>query len=75
VVGGTATKGQFTQSWALWWAQRFSAYASRTEKTAHRNRHTCKAEEIMLDTRYAQANFFCANGVLGGYRSRGIHAT
>ena len=49
--------------------------ASRTEKTAHRKRRTCKAEEIVLGTQYVQVHFFYANVVRGGYRSRGIHAT
>jgi hypothetical protein len=29
----------------------------------------------MLDIRFAQAHVSYENGVLGGYRSRGIHAT
>jgi hypothetical protein len=46
-----------------------------TGKTAHRKRRTDKAEEVVLDTRHAQAHFFCANGVLSGSRRWGTYAT
>jgi hypothetical protein len=61
--------------WALLGHIAFSPYASRTGKTAHRKRRTCKAEEVVLYTRHAQAHFFCANGVLSGYRRCGTYAT
>jgi hypothetical protein len=52
----------------------FSPYASRTGKTAHRKRRICKAEQVVLDTRHAQAHLFCANGALSGYRRWGTYA-